>query len=51
MSRLVTRVEIPIYGEYYVANTEEASFEAIESMQEVLKKLYEYEQKYEEEES
>lgn len=47
MSRLVTKVEIPIYGEYYVANTEEASFEAIKTMQEVLKKLYEYEEKYE----
>ena len=50
MSKLVTKVEIPIYGELYVANVENASLEAIQQLQEVLKKLYEYEQKYEEEE-
>ena len=50
MSKLITKVELPIYGEYYVANIEEVSIEAIQQLQEPLKKLYEYEQKYESEE-
>lgn len=49
MSKLITKVEIPIYGELYVANVENVSMEATQQLQEVLKKLYEYEQKYEEE--
>ena len=50
MSKLITKVELPIYGEYYVPKINTVSFEAVESMQKVLKKLYEYEQKYESEE-
>ena len=49
MSKLITKVEIPIYGEYYIVNNENVSMEAMQALQEVLKKLYEYEQKYEEE--
>ena len=50
MSKLITKVELPIYGEYYVVNIEGVSVESIQSLQKVLKKLYEYEQKYENDE-
>lgn len=44
MSRLVEKVNLPVYGEMYIACAEEASLEAIQELQEPLKKLYEYEQ-------
>ena len=47
MSKLITKVELPIYGELYIANIENVSIEAIRELQKPLKKLYEYEQKYE----
>ena len=50
MSKLITKVELPIYGGYYVPKINNVSFEAVESMQKILKKLYEYEQKYENDE-
>lgn len=47
MSRLVKKVNLPIYGEIYVACAEDASIESIRALQEPLKKLYEYEQEEE----
>ena len=47
MSRLVEKVNLPIYGEMYVACVEDASIESMQALQEPLKKLYEYEQEEE----
>lgn len=44
MSRLVEKVELPVYREFYIANSEYASMENLQYVQEALKKLYEYEQ-------
>ncbi len=44
MSRLVEKVNLPIYGEMYVACAEDVSMEVMQALQEPLKKLYEYEQ-------
>lgn len=44
MSRLVEKVNLPVYGEIYVACVEDASMETMQALQEPLKKLYEYEQ-------
>ena len=51
MAKLITKVELPIYGEFYIVNIEGVSAEAIQALQKPLKKLYEYEQKYEEDEN
>lgn len=48
MSRLVSKIKLPYAGEMYVTNVEEASFECLMSVQEALKKLYDYEQAEEE---
>ena len=48
MSRLVSKIKLPYVGEMYVTNVEEASFECLMSVQEALKKLYDYEQAEEE---
>lgn len=45
MSRLVEKITLPYFGELYVACIDDASLETILSLQEPLKKLYEYEQK------
>lgn len=47
MGRLVEKVNLPIYGEMYVACVEDVSMEAMQALQEPLKKLYEYEQEEE----
>ena len=47
MSRLVEKVNLPVYGEMYIACVEDVSIEAMQALQEPLKKLYEYEQKEE----
>ena len=47
MSRLVEKINLPIYGEMYVACVEDVSMEAMQALQEPLKKLYEYEQEEE----
>ena len=47
MAKLITKVDLPIYGDYYVPNIENVSTETIQVMQKLFKKLYEYEQKYE----
>lgn len=47
MSRLVEKVNLPVYGEMYVACAEDASMESMQALQEPLKKLYEYEQEEE----
>lgn len=44
MSRLVEKVNLPIYGKMYVACAEDATMDAMQELQEPLKKLYEYEQ-------
>lgn len=49
MSRLVEKVNLPIYGEMYVACVEDVSMETMQALQEPLKKLYEYEQEEEKE--
>lgn len=40
MSRLVEKVNLPVYGEMYVACAEDASMESMQALQEPLKKLY-----------
>lgn len=47
MSRLVEKVNLPVYGEMYVACADDVSIETIQELQEPLKKLYEYEQEEE----
>lgn len=47
MSRLVEKVELPVYGEMYIACEDDVSIETIQELQEPLKKLYEYEQEEE----
>ena len=47
MGRLVEKVNLPIYGEMYVACVEDVSMESMQALQEPLKKLYEYEQEEE----
>ena len=47
MSRMVEKVNLPIYGEMYVACVEDVSVESMQALQEPLKKLYEYEQEEE----
>lgn len=44
MSRLVEKVVLPILGEMYIANADEASLETTQALQEAFKKLYEYEE-------
>ncbi len=48
MSRLVSKIKFPYVGEIYVTNVEETSLECLMSVQEALKKLYDYEQAEEE---
>lgn len=47
MGRLVEKVNLPFYGEMYVACAEDVSLESMQALQEPLKKLYEYEQEEE----
>lgn len=47
MNRMVEKVDLPVYGEMYVACAEDVSMEAMQALQEPLKKLYEYEQEEE----
>lgn len=44
MERLVEKVVLPIFGEMYIANADEASLEATQALQKVFNKLYEYEE-------
>lgn len=47
MSRLVEKVNLPLYGEMYVACAGDVSLETMQALQEPLKKLYDYEQEEE----
>lgn len=47
MGRLAEKVELPVYGEMYVACIDDVSIESMQALQEPLKKLYEYEQEEE----
>ena len=45
--KLVEKVNLPVYGEMYVACADDVSIETMQVLQEPLKKLYDYEQKEE----
>ena len=47
MGRLVKKVDLPVYGEMYIACVDDVSIETMQALQEPLKKLYEYEQEEE----
>lgn len=44
IEKLVEKINLPIIGDMYIANSDIASMETLQDLQEPLKKLYEYEQ-------